>query len=77
MAFGKEFLGIRTLANGNNRKQMDTAFTSGRMETDTKASGRTASSMARALICLLWVMYILASINSESHMDSASINGKT
>jgi hypothetical protein len=56
---------------------MDTVFTSGRMGTDTKVSGRIASSMAKALICLLWVMFTLASTNSANLMDSVSINGKT
>lgn len=77
MGFGKGFSGIRTLANGKNLKQMDTAFTSGRMVTDTKVSGRIASSMARALICFLWVMFTRASTNSENLMDLASTNGKT
>ena len=77
MAFGKGFSAIPTSGNGKNRKQMDTVFTSGRMGTDTKVSGRIASSTAKVLICLLWVMFTLASTNSANLMDLANINGKT
>jgi len=51
--FGKVFLAIRISGSGRRVRQMAMGCTSGKMETDTKASGNFVSSMAKALICLL------------------------
>jgi hypothetical protein len=64
------------LASGSNRRQMATVFISGRMETDTRVSGRTVSNTGKAAISSLWVTFTRASTNLVSLMASASTNGK-
>ena len=74
--FGKEFSATRTSVNGRRAKQMVMACTSGRMETDTKASGSFVSNMAKALICLQTETPILANILTESPVVLVNTNGK-
>jgi len=55
---------------------MATVFISGRMETDTRVSGRTVSNTGKAAISSLWATFTLANTNLVSLMASASTNGK-
>lgn len=52
------------------------ACISGRMETDTKASGSFVSNMDKALICLRTETPILANISTESLVVLVNTSGK-
>jgi len=69
-------LEILISANGFNQKQMDMVSISGRMETDTRANGRTVLNMGKAPISSLWATFTLVNTNLASHTASANTNGK-
>jgi hypothetical protein len=73
---GKAFLEIPTSASGDNLRQMDTAYTSGKMVTDMKESGLTVSNTVKEPTFLQMETFILGSISLESLMALVNTSGK-
>lgn len=76
-AFGKAFLETLTSESGPRAKRMDTVCISGRMETGTKVSGSSVSSMGKVPIYLQMVMFTRVSIHKVNRMALDNTNGKT
>ncbi len=74
--FGKVSSATRTSVSGRRARQTVTACTSGRMETDTKASGSFASNMAKELICLRTETLTSANILTVSQVEPVNTNGR-
>jgi hypothetical protein len=77
MEYGEEYTVTATLENGREARQRDTEFICGKMETSTKESGATVSSMVMAQTSLVMVIPFRGSISMESQMALDNISGAT
>lgn len=75
-AFGRVFSGTLISVSGLSQKRMGTVFTSGRMGIDSKASGNSVSSTAKAQTSSQTVTSTRASTQTVSRAGSANTNGK-
>lgn len=75
MVYGKALKGIHTLDNGRTAKLMVMECMFGRQETSMKVSGKLAWGTVTALISLVMVINISASITMGSLKVSDSTNG--
>lgn len=74
--YGRVFMEIPISASGGTLKLKGTVCINGKMETDTKESGRCVSSMAKAVTCSAMVICILENTKMENLMVGDNTLGK-
>ena len=75
--YGREFLVILISESGDSLKRQATVCINGKMVTNTKENGSTASSTAKAQTSLLTEISSQAPIATENQKDKVNTNGKT